>query len=266
MRPLEKDGRPSFAWTQSELTLLPHGMLIDVGYKSEGECNVRPAVYITSLNQGCWSYVGELTHLKSQGLNLQSPGCDSLGTSVHELLHALGQKHEQSRPDRDTYVTVVFGKIQAGMAHNFEVDSKEDTVRPYDMLSLMHYDATAFSTDGSATITANVPAAYGLYTNNSAEYHKYRLGNRLGMTQTDADQLAAQARAQSPDERACAHASLCSRAQASCFPLRALSTRALQADFRGSGHASTGEKMMAPSGPTVMVSTATSTARTGPAM
>jgi hypothetical protein len=41
------------------------------------------------------------------------------------------------------------------------------------------------------------------------------------MTQTDADQLAAQARAQSPDERACAHASLCSRAQASCFPLRA---------------------------------------------
>ena len=157
-------------------------------------------------------------------------------------------------------MTVNFAKIEAGKQNNFEVDAKEDTVRPYDMLSLMHYDATAFSTDGSATITANVPAAYGLYTNNSAEYHKYRLGNRLGMTQTDADQLAAQARAQSPDERACAHASLCSRAQASCFPLRALSTRALQAFLGVSGNASTRKKMTAPSGPTVMTRTATSTA------
>jgi hypothetical protein len=155
-------------------------------------------------------------------------------------------------------VTVEFAKISAGKQNNFEVDAKEDTVRPYDMLSLMHYEATAFSTDGSATITAK-PAAYGLYTNNSAEYHKYRLGNRIGMTQTDADQLAAQARAQSPDERACAHATLCSRAQASCFPPCALSTRALQAFLGGSGNASTRKKMTAPSGPTVM-ETATSTA------
>ena len=240
-------------------------MLIDVGFKSAGECNVSPAVYITSLNSGCWSYVGELTHWKSQGLNLQSPGCDSLGISIHELLHALGQMHEQSRPDRETYVSVNFAKIQAGMESNFQVQADDDIARPYDMLSLMHYDATAFSTDGSATITPK-PAAYGLYTNNSAEYHKYSLGNRVGMTQLDADQLAAQARAQSPDERACAHASLCSRAQASCFPLRALSTRALQAFLGGSGNASTRKKMTAPSGPTFMVKTATSTARLGPAM
>jgi hypothetical protein len=257
---------PSVAWTHSELALLPHGMLIDVGFKSAGECNVSPAVYITSLDSGCWAYIGEVSDWKSQGLNLQSPGCDSLGTSIHELLHALGQKHEQSRPDRDTYVTVNFAKIEERQKHNFEVDAKEDTVRPYDMLSLMHYDAKAFSTDGTDTITPKEPAAYRLYTNNSAEYHKYRLGNRIGMTQTDADQLAAQARAQSPDERACAHASLCSRAQASCFPLRALSTRALQAFLGGSGNASTRKKMTAPSGPTIGVKTATSTARMGPAM
>ena len=240
-------------------------MLIDVGFKSAGECNVSPAVYITSLNSGCWSYVGELTHWKSQGLNLQSPGCDSLGISIHELLHALGQAHEQSRPDRETYVSVNFAKIQAGMEGNFRVQADDDVARPYDMLSLMHYEATAFSTDGSATITTK-PAAYGLYTNNSAEYHKYSLGNRVGMTQLDADQLAAQARAQSPDERACAHASLCSRAQASCFPLRPLSTRALQAFLGESGNASTRKKMTAPSGPTIGVKTATSTARMGPAM
>ena len=261
---------PTVAWTQSELALLLRGMLIDVGLKTngeastasngEGECNVSPAVYITSLDDGCWAYAGEMTDWKSQGFNLQSPGCDHLGTSIHEFLHVLGQLHEQSRPDRDTYVTVQFAKIKAGMENNFEVDAKEDTVRPYDMLSLMHYDSHAFSTDGTATITTK-PAAYGLYTNNPAEYHKYRLGNRIGMTQTDADQLAAQARAQSPDERACAHASLCSRAQASCFPLRALSTRALQAFFSLPGHASTRPTMTAPSGPTVMARTATSTAR-----
>jgi hypothetical protein len=184
-------------WTQSELTLLPHGMLIDVGYKSAGECLVSPAIYIQSLDTGCWSYVGELTHWTSQALNLQSPGCDSLGTSMHELLHALGQTHEQSRPDRDTYVTVNFAKIIAGKENNFHVQAEDDVARPYDMLSLMHYSASAFSIDGSDTINPK-DAAFSLYTSNPAEYHKYHLGNRVGMTQLDADQLAEQARAPSP--------------------------------------------------------------------
>ena len=171
--------------------LLPHGMFIDVGYKSAGECHVSPAIYIQSLNTGCWSYVGELTHWTSQALNLQSPGCDSLGTSMHELLHALGQAHEQSRPDRDTYVTVNFAKISAGKEHNFQVQAEDDVARPYDMLSLMHYSASAFSNDGSDTITPK-DAAFSLYTSNPADYHKYHLGNRVGMTQLDADQLAEQ--------------------------------------------------------------------------
>jgi hypothetical protein len=116
---------------------------------------------------------------------------------MHEMLHSLGQAHEQSRPDRDSYVSVNFAKIQAGMENNFQVQADDDVARPYDMLSVMHYEATAFSTDGSATITTK-PAAYRLYTNNSAEFSKYSLGNRIGPTQLDVDQLAAQARAQSP--------------------------------------------------------------------
>ena len=33
-------------------------------------------------------------------------GCFTKGTVVHELLHMLGVSHEQTRPDRDQYLTV----------------------------------------------------------------------------------------------------------------------------------------------------------------
>ena len=41
-------------------------------------------------------------------------GCESLGVAAHEILHALGFFHEQSRIDRDNYVTVNFENVQGG--------------------------------------------------------------------------------------------------------------------------------------------------------
>ena len=57
-------------------------------------------VAIKSDNSGCWSMVGQVSG--RQELNLQSPGCVWSGGSTvqHEMLHALGTWHEQSRPDR----------------------------------------------------------------------------------------------------------------------------------------------------------------------
>lgn len=174
---------------------------VNVGLSSDGEnCAEEPAVMVTGTGSGCWSYIGMIGG--SQSLNL-ADGCVTLGVTMHEFLHALGQKHEQSRADRDTYVTVDFSKIPDAKRHNFEISTEADcntagvegcdpsSGRDYDILSLMHYGATAFSVDGSPTIIPK-PAAYQRYTSDPAQYHKYELGNRMGMTQDDADQLAAQ--------------------------------------------------------------------------
>lgn len=50
-----------------------------------------------------------------QEVNLQNPGCVSKkGTVLHELLHAVGFMHEQSRHERDDYVDVRYNNIKAG--------------------------------------------------------------------------------------------------------------------------------------------------------
>ena len=61
---------------------------------------------------------------------------------MHEIGHAIGFVHEQSRPDRDKYVTIHHENIEPYMENNFkkmdftEVDTQEI---PYDYSSMMHY-------------------------------------------------------------------------------------------------------------------------------
>ncbi|XP_065192229.1 uncharacterized protein LOC135823299 [Sycon ciliatum] len=81
------------------------------------------------------------------------PDCyDSFGSVVHELLHVLGFYHEQSRPDRDRYVTIKpeniidyeMNKANFRKYSHGEVDSLSV---PYDYDSVMHYSSTQFSKD-----------------------------------------------------------------------------------------------------------------------
>lgn len=65
-------------------------------------------VYITMFQQGCYSYIGR--DGGAQQLNL-GPGCWHKTTIIHELVHAIGFWHEQSRRDRDKYINVQWNNI-----------------------------------------------------------------------------------------------------------------------------------------------------------
>lgn len=106
---------------------------------------------------GCSSAVGRRGG--QQFVNL-APGCTT-GNTIHEIGHVVGMWHEQSREDRDAFVTINWANIQAGFEHNFNQHVTDgDDVGPYDYGSIMHYPRTAFSVGGGAeTITPTDPSA-----------------------------------------------------------------------------------------------------------
>ena len=65
----------------------------------------------------CFSPVGR-QYLKKgmQELSI-GKGCNSKGIILHELMHALGFWHEQSRSDRQSYLEVLWENINPGK-HN----------------------------------------------------------------------------------------------------------------------------------------------------
>ncbi|TKC52499.1 hypothetical protein EI555_018199 [Monodon monoceros] len=107
---------------------------------------------------GCWSEVGD----QHVGQNLSiGQGCDYKAIIEHEILHALGFYHEQSRTDRDDYVNIWWDEILPGYQHNFNTYDDNfitDLNTPYDYESLMHYEPLSFNKNASVpTITAKIP-------------------------------------------------------------------------------------------------------------
>lgn len=103
-------------------------------------------------DDGCYSLVGKTGG--RQPLSLDS-GCIQVGTIVHELMHAVGFFHEQSRQDRDDYIEIVWRNVQNGADDQFEkynLNVIDHLNEPYDYSSIMHYGPYAFSGSGKKTI------------------------------------------------------------------------------------------------------------------
>ncbi|XP_041453661.1 uncharacterized protein LOC121406855 [Lytechinus variegatus] len=118
----------------------------------------RDYIFFTQ-NLGCWSMVGRTGG--RQKISLSGTCRGSRGVIMHELMHAIGFRHEHNRPDRDGYIDVYWQNIKEGFTTNFRKYSNDQVQTlgtGYDFLSLMHYPLTAFSKDGnSVTIGPRYP-------------------------------------------------------------------------------------------------------------
>uniref|UniRef100_T1KWG6 Metalloendopeptidase n=2 Tax=Tetranychus urticae TaxID=32264 RepID=T1KWG6_TETUR len=120
---------------------------------------------------GCASLVGRVGRMQPV---LLGRGCVYSGIVEHELMHATGFWHEQSRADRDSYVKINWDNIERGMEYNFAKLSLREITHlgePYDYGSVMHYGSHAFAKGFGATIS---PLKDGV-----------TIGQRRGLSATD---------------------------------------------------------------------------------
>ena len=178
--------------------------------------------------------IGQYTGVvMNRTVSLQTPGCIYNGIIMHELMHTLGKIflffensstsvyfigffHEQSRPDRDSYVKINETNIKASKIQycsnesysritlvndryfSYHIDmlsqfSKYDTISsdtqgsPYDYTSVMHYQRGAFSANGSPTIeplqqNVKIGQRYFLSPNDIATIQKFYGCSGVGPT------------------------------------------------------------------------------------
>merc|ERR1712013_570756 len=127
---------------------------------------------------GCYAIIPYRPGGGRHEVGLEQNGCVTLKITVHELLHALGIKHEQCRPDRDDYVVINWSNIRSGGASQYLRDawaSDDESSLPakcettgasgenmqdcysgwrvdacgegYDFTSVMHYSLKSFAID-----------------------------------------------------------------------------------------------------------------------
>jgi len=140
-------------------------------------------IYIRKANE-CSSSLGMVGGPQNLNMNFNcwSPG----GILIHELMHALGFLHEQSRPDRDQYVHIRWNNIINGEEDNFyKYPLSVTNGHPYDYDSLMHYGSNDFGIGNPSKQT--IQAIGGNLFENMA--NNVRIGQRRGLSSWDIKDL-----------------------------------------------------------------------------
>jgi hypothetical protein len=105
-----------------------------------------------------------LSYIGLAGIGAQQLTCGTtcaISTLLHEMGHTTGLWHEQSRPDRDTYVTLNVSHIQAAAFINDDIALDNSWIYgPYDYASIMQYSAFSLTADGSQTIQSKPPGIH----------------------------------------------------------------------------------------------------------
>lgn len=134
-------------------------------------------------SSGCGASVGYRKNRKEAMEVMYSEYCLKIrGAIQHEMFHVLGLFHEQSRPDRDDYVEILWENIESSKFEHFDALMKQTIISiaphiteyyrnfgkmgydvvetfdlPYDYNSLMHYPSHAFARPGkNVTIISKV--------------------------------------------------------------------------------------------------------------
>uniref|UniRef100_A0A0K0FJ63 Metalloendopeptidase n=1 Tax=Strongyloides venezuelensis TaxID=75913 RepID=A0A0K0FJ63_STRVS len=126
----------------------------------------------------CSSKVGLQHPNKSQDIYLSMNCYGYKAYILHEIGHALGLIHEQSRSDRDKYVSINFNNVDKKEHNNFmkfNFTTNKNYSTSYDYGSLMHYHQDDFAiSSGTVVITSKFNKAYNKM-----------MGQRINMTFND---------------------------------------------------------------------------------
>ncbi len=139
----------------------------------------QPNYIYIFIGTGNWSYVGMIGG--RQDLSLVNWNYKYI--VMHELAHAMGVWHEQSRADRDSYIQVNLGNVQTGKENNFDVQNGAQTHGDYDFDSIMHYGQCAFAncTCSSACRTIECLPPYQSWQSQIGQKTHLSLGDAANM-------------------------------------------------------------------------------------